>query len=188
MELSRAPVIASHSSCRHFNPGYERNVSDEMIRLLAEKGGVIQISFSSWFISEEYRTNGEAAEEKIKEYLESKSIPVDSEEGWKYRREYFRNNPMQLADVSDVADHIDHVVKLVGIDHVGLGSDFDGAGPSMPTGLRDVSGYPNLIRELLVRGYSESDIEKVCSGNLLRVWSEVDRVALAMQAGVESRK
>jgi membrane dipeptidase len=183
MELSRAPVIASHSACRHFTPGFERNMSDDMIRLLADRGGVIQIAFSSWFLSDEYRARDDAAEEKIRAQLESESIETDSKEGWEYRQEYFRKNPIPVVDVSAVADHIDHVVQLVGIDHVGLGSDFDGAGPSMPTGLRDVAGYPNLIRELLARGYSESDIEKVCSGNLLRVWSEVERVAAEMQAG-----
>jgi membrane dipeptidase len=177
MEISVAPVIASHSSCRHFTPGFERNMSDDMIRLLAEKGGVIQITFSSWFISDEYRKQGDVALAEIKAHLEAEGIEVDSEEGWEYRKEYFRKNPIAVVDVSDVADHIEHVIELVGIDHVGMGSDFDGAGPSMPTGLSDVSGYPNLIRELLDRGYSEEEIEKICSGNLLRVWSEVEGLA-----------
>jgi membrane dipeptidase len=177
MEISKAPVIASHSSCRHFTPGFERNMSDDMIRLLAESGGVIQISFSSWFISDEYREKGDAAIAEINAQLKAQGIETDSEEGWEYRQEYFKTHPIELADVSDVADHIEHVIELVGIDHVGLGSDFDGAGPSMPTGLRDVSGFPNLVGELLDRGYSEDDIEKVCGGNLLRVWAEVERVA-----------
>jgi membrane dipeptidase len=181
MQLSRAPVIASHSACRHFSPGFERNMSDDMIRLLAERGGVIQITFSSWFLSDEYRAKDDAAEEVIRKELEAKSIEPDSKEGREYWEEYIRKKPIPVADVSAVADHIDHVVQLVGIDHVGLGSDFDGAGPSMPTGLSDVSGYPNLIRELLERGYSEDDIAKVCGGNLLRVWSEVEGVAAEMQ-------
>ena len=104
-------------------------------------------------------------------------IEVDSKEGWEYRKEYFRQHPIPVADVSDVADHIEHVVELVGIDHVGLGSDFDGAGPTMPDGLRDVSGFPNLILQLMHRGYSEEEIAKICGGNLLRVWSEAERVA-----------
>jgi membrane dipeptidase len=177
MEISTAPVIASHSSCRHFTPGFERNMSDDMIRLLAEKGGVIQISFSSWFISEEYRQKGMLAEEEIKRQLEPLGIEFDSKEGWEFRKEYSREHPIPVADVSEVADHIQHVIELVGVDHVGLGSDFDGAGPTMPNGLRDVSDFPNLIFELLDRGYSEDEIEKICSGNLLRVWSEVERVA-----------
>ena len=82
---------------------------------------------------------------------------------------------------ADVADHIDHVVNLIGIDHVGIGSDFDGVGDSLPVGLKDVSGYPNLIYELLKRGYSEKDIEKICSGNLLWVWKGVDENSLRLR-------
>jgi membrane dipeptidase len=177
MEISTAPVIASHSSCRHFTPGFERNMSDDMIRLLAEKGGVIHISFSSFFISDEYRTQAEAAQEEIKRQLEPLGIEFDSKEGWEFRKEYSREHPIPVADVSEVADHIEHAIELVGVDHVGLGSDFDGAGPTMPNGLRDVSEFPNLILQLLDRGYSEEEIAKVCGGNLLRVWSEVELVA-----------
>ena len=86
-------------------------------------------------------------------------------------------NPLQLADVSDVADHIDHVVQLVGIDHVGLGSDYDGVGPTTPTGLKDVAAYPNLIRVLLERGYTEDEIGQILGGNLMRVWRQVEQVA-----------
>ncbi len=100
-----------------------------------------------------------------------------------YMKQYNQEHPTDFATVSDVADHIDHVVKLVGIDHVGLGSDFDGLGDSLPTGLKDVSMYPNLIKILLERGYQESEIEKICSGNLLRVWQQVDLVARALQKG-----
>jgi membrane dipeptidase len=85
------------------------------------------------------------------------------------------------ADISDVVAHIDHVVKLAGVDHVGFGSDFDGVGDSLPTGLKSVADYPNLIHELLKKGYSDEDIEKICSGNLLRVWSEVERIAQELQ-------
>jgi membrane dipeptidase len=123
MEVSRLPVIASHSSCRHFTPGFERNMSDEMIVRLAARGGVIQINFGSAFLGNRFR----------------------------------ERTPPPRADVRDVADHIDHVRGLVGIDHVGLGSDFDGVGDTLPTGLRDVSQYPNLVAELLRRGYSEDD-------------------------------
>jgi membrane dipeptidase len=130
--LSAVPVIASHSSCRHFTPGWERNMSDALIRQLAEKGGVIQINFGSMFLAG-------------------------------------KRGPGQ-ATVEQLADHIDHVVALVGIDHVGLGSDFDGVGESLPTGLEDVSKYPNLIRVLLERGYTEQQIEQIVSGNVLRVW------------------
>jgi membrane dipeptidase len=144
MELSKVPVIASHSSCRHFTPGFERNMSDEMIVALAEHGGVIQINFGSAFLDGKYRAAEEAG------------------------------NPVARVDLSVVADHIDHVVQLVGVDHVGFGSDFDGVGDSLPIGLEDVSMYPNLIAELLERGYGEADIEKICSGNVLRVWQAVE--------------
>jgi membrane dipeptidase len=92
---------------------------------------------------------------------------------------------MPLATVEDVADHIDHVVELVGIDHVGLGSDFDGVGPSLPEGLKDVSEYPNLFRVLLERGYSEEDVRKVAAGNLMRVWREVEGRASAVASVTE---
>ena len=91
--------------------------------------------------------------------------------------EYQKNNPSFYADIEKVADHIDLVVELAGIDHVGFGSDYDGVGDSLPTGLKDVSTYPNLIYVLLKRGYTDEDIEKICYKNLWRVWTEVERVA-----------
>jgi membrane dipeptidase len=94
-----------------------------------------------------------------------------------YWKSFRDENPIGFADVSDVADHIDHVARLVGVDHVGFGSDFDGLGDSLPTGLKDVSHYPNLILELLKRGYTDDDIRKICSENILRVWSDVERAA-----------
>ena len=88
-----------------------------------------------------------------------------------------KNHPSGFADIEEVADHIDHVKNLIGIDHIGLGSDFDGLGDSLPEGLKDVSGYPNLIFVLLKRGYTESEIKKICSENLLRVWKEVESIS-----------
>jgi len=179
--LTRAPLIASHSSCRHFTPDWERNMSDEMIRTLAAGGGVIQINFGSAFISDRYRMEWEAGWETVKEQLAAEGIDEDSDEAGARRRAWFEEHPLEVADVGEVADHIDHVVALVGIDHVGLGSDFDGVGDSLPHGLEDVSAYPNLIAELLDRGYTESDVEKVCAANLLRVWTAVERVADELQ-------
>ena len=181
MQLSAAPVIASHSSCRRFTPGWERNMSDEMLLQLKENGGVIQINFGSAFINDDYLRNKLARDRRIYQYLESHHLQEWDEVAQQYYEKYSREHPIPYADVSDVADHIDHVVELIGVDHVGLGSDFDGVGDSLPYGLKDVSGYPNLIYELLKRGYSETDIEKICSGNLLRVWSEVERVAQQLQ-------
>ena len=174
MELSQAPVIASHSSCRHFTPDWERNMSDEMIQQLALNGGVIQINFGSSFLSGDYQK----AMDKLRTYAEEHSIDLDSEDGKRLRRE----RGIDYADVADVVAHIDHVVQMVGIDHVGLGSDFDGVGDSLPTGLKDVSYYPNLIHQLLEKGYTEEDVEKICSGNLPRVWSEVERIAKELQS------
>ncbi len=174
MDLSAAPVIASHSSCRYFTPGWERNMDDDMIRRLGEKGGVIQIAFGSSFLDGDYRT----AMDELEGYAREHNIDLDSEEGKKLREE----RGIDYADVTDVVAHIDHVVELAGIDHVGLGSDFDGVGDSLPYGLKDVSDFPNLIHELLKKGYSEQDIEKICSGNLLRVWSEVEKVAAQLQS------
>ncbi len=175
MELSKVPVIASHSSCRFFTPGFERNMSDEMIQKMAAKGGVIMINFGSGFISAAVREKEEQGRKAFRAMLEEKKLAMDSEEAKALRKELEKG--AIYADVSDVVNHIDHVVKLVGIDYVGLGSDFDGVGDSLPTGLKDASYYPNLLFHLLKRGYSDADIEKICSGNVLRVWSAVEAFA-----------
>ena len=177
-EVSTAPVIASHSSCRHFTPGFERNMSDELIRALAENGGVIAINFGSSFLVDAIR-QGEAG---MWIYYMENGVRPDSDEGKEYSRRYREKTGLGYADVSDVVAHIDRVAQLAGANHVGLGSDFDGVGDSLPTGLKDVSYYPNLIYELLNAGYSEEDIGKVLSGNVLRVWSEVERKATEIQA------
>ncbi len=187
LDISKAPVIASHSSCRHFTPGWERNMNDEMIKLMANNGGVIQINFGSSFLSGEIQEKSQKVGEYIRKYRASKEYDPDDEKSQEYLRKYRKENHPGYADVSDVVDHIDHVVKLVGIDHVGIGSDFDGVGDSLPTGLKDVSGYPNIIYELLKRGYSEEDIEKICSGNLLRVWKSIERIANELQSGSQSK-
>ena len=182
LEQSQAPVIASHSSCRRYTPGWERNMDDEMIRQLGERGGVIHINFGSAFLTEESYLHSEEMWEVVGEYLEANGLERESAEAKEFIEEYRRENPPILADVADVAHHIDHVVELAGIDHVGLGSDFDGVGGTTPTGLRDVSFYPNLIRELLDSGYSEEEIRKICGENTLRVWAEVERIAAELSA------
>jgi len=173
MELSKAPAIASHSSCRYFTPGWERNMDDAMIRALAKNRGAIMINFGSSFLSDSYRK----IEDKMWKYFEENKLDSNSEEGKAYAKKFRAENNLGYADISDVVAHIDHVVKLVGVDHVGFGSDFDGVGDSLPTGVKSVADYPNIIYELLKKGYSEKDIEKICSGNLLRVWSEVEKIA-----------
>jgi len=170
------PVIASHSSCRKFTPGFERNMSDDMIRKMGENGGIIMINFGSTFIDQKVKDDRAEMRIKLKELLESKGLTRDDEAA-KPVIDVFNENNLTFSDVKVVADHIDHVVSLAGVDHVGFGSDYDGVGDSLPTGLKDVSDYPNLLTELLERGYSEKDIEKICSGNLLRVWGKVEAYA-----------
>lgn len=182
LEISKAPVIASHSSCRAFTPGWERNMSDEIIQQLAKNGGVIMINFGSSFLSDEYRKKEEAARPELMAYMRANNIRFGDPRMMEFISEYRKRNNISFADVTDVVNHIDHVVKLVGVDHVGFGSDFDGVGDSLPTGLKDVSYYPNIIYHLLKRGYSDADIKKICGENLLRVWSKVEDVAKQLQA------
>ena len=174
MALSEAPVLATHSSCREFTPEFERNMSDDMIRALAANGGVICINFGSAFLRNEYQGLWEKAREELRAYREEHGIPEGSREAMDHYHRYREENAR--GRVTDVADHIDHVVALVGVDHVGLGSDFDGV-MALPADLQDVSQMPNLIAELLRRGYSDDDIVKICGENMMRVWSEVERVA-----------
>ena len=176
IEISKAPVIATHSCCRHFTPGFERNMSDEMITLLAENGGVIQIAFAPSFLTEAAQKQSAELWPLIQEYARENNVGWDSPGVREQVALYYEDHPKAGAGVSDVADHIEHVIELVGIDHVGLGSDFDGISDT-PAGLEDVSAYPNLIEELLRRGYNEQDIRKICGENLLRVWAEVERIA-----------
>ncbi len=177
MEHTKAPVIASHSSCRFFTPGWERNMDDKMIKRLAQNGGVLQINFGSSFINDTYRKTGE----KLWQYFQEHKLNPASAEGKAFAEKFQQENKLEYADITEVVAHIDHVVKLAGIEHVGLGSDFDGVGDSLPKGLKSVADYPNLIAELLKKGYSEEDIEKICSGNVLRVWSQVEEIAQKMQ-------
>jgi membrane dipeptidase len=174
MELSAVPVIASHSSCRAFTPGFERNMSDEMITALAEHDGVIQINFGSGFLDAAFREAEHARQLAVHALLEAQHTDWTAPEGQQIAAQYAAEHPLPNVAVSVVADHIDHVVELVGVDHVGLGSDFDGVGDTLPVGLEDVSMYPNLIAELYARGYADADIEKICSGNVLRVWQAVE--------------
>jgi membrane dipeptidase len=177
IELTKAPVIASHSSCRFFTPGFERNMSDDMIKKLGEKGGVIQMNFGSEFLDEGFRERDRIYNNSVKQFIDEHHVDNNDPLVKEFKQKYRREHPLEYATVAKVVDHIDHVVGLIGIDHVGLGSDFDGLGDQLPAGLKDVSMYPNLIHELLKRGYSEVDIEKICSGNILRVWKEVEEYA-----------
>ena len=177
MEVSEAPVIASHSSCRAFTPGWERNMSDEMIKLLGEKGGVIMINFGSDFLDAAVAKTRTENRIELEKKLNDANLKADDPAAKPIIEEFKKDHPDLYSDVEKVADHMDHVRKIAGIDHIGIGSDFDGVGDSLPTGLKDVSMYPNLIAELLSRGYSESDIEKICYKNVWRVWHQVSEIA-----------
>ena len=168
MRLSKAPAIASHSSGRHFAPAAKRDMSDDMIKKMGEKGGVIMINYYPYFLDSAARSHGK----RMEAYLSAKSLKKEDPAAKAEIEAFLKNDPWPVT-VKTVADHIDRVVKLAGIDHVGLGSDYDGVDGYLPVGLEDVSTYPVLIRELLTRGYSEADIEKICSGNLFRVWDKV---------------
>ena len=118
---------------------------------------------------------------KLLALLQEKKLNYEDKAAEPIIKQFEKDNPSLFADVKTVADHIDHVVSLVGVEHVGLGSDFDGVGDSLPTGLKDVSQYPHLIYELLKRGYSEEDIAKICYKNVWRVWNKVEQVASTAQ-------
>lgn len=178
MELTDAPVIASHSSARHFTPGMERNMSDEMIEAVGENGGVVHINFGSFFLTQEAREYSDARSAAGKAYLEHNPDMTTADLWTKYPPIYAEEHgPFPYASLEDVLDHIDHAAKIAGVDHVGLGSDYDGVGDSLPTGLKDVSAYPNLVEGLLRRGYSEQDVRKILGENLLRAWKAVEEVA-----------
>ncbi|GER06426.1 dipeptidase [Iodidimonas muriae] len=169
------PVIASHSSARHFTPNFERNMSDDMIKALADKGGVIMINFGSAFLTEEANAYGGALDAAFESWLsQSDAEPTDSmQEDFEAR--YKMEHPYPYATLNHVLDHIDHVVEIAGIDAVGIGSDYDGVDDTLPIGLKDVAAYPNLIEGLLARGYDEAAIAKIMGNNLMRVWRAIDR-------------
>ncbi|MDH4108569.1 MAG: dipeptidase [Gammaproteobacteria bacterium] len=179
MEITDVPAIASHSSARHFTPGWERNMDDAMIKRLAEEGGVIMINFGSSFISAEAHAYSEKRGEAWDKFREDAGEEVTEDLGEQFRAQFeAEHGAFPYATLDQVLDHFDHVVELTGsIDFVGIGSDYDGVGDSLPIGLKDVSSYPNLVEGLLRRGYSEDDVRKILGGNLLRVWRAVEAAA-----------
>ncbi len=184
LAVSKAPMIASHSSCRAICDA-PRNMTDDMIKALAAKGGVIQINYHIGFLSQAYRDASNKSEE-----LKARLAAVDKaageneaasiREGEKVTHQLMSEGKLPEVDWQAIVDHIDHAVKLVGVDHVGLGSDFDGA--VMPRGMEDCSKLPKLTEAMLRRGYSEDDIRKILGGNTLRVMEAVERVSRQMQS------
>jgi len=174
LEISEVPVIASHSSPRHFTPGWERNMSDEMIKALAKNGGVIQINFGSSFLRQAAREWYDTMDEKRTAYLEANGLDEHGDEAEQFGKDYRIEHPFPFATLDDLLANFEHVIDLVGAEHVGIGSDFDGVGDSLPIGMKDVSYYPALIEELLKREYPVDTIRAIMGGNLLRVWREVE--------------
>ena len=177
LELSEAPVIATHSSLRHFIPGFHRNMSDQMVNEVGPGGGVVQINFGSGFVSQEAREWTIRRDAMLLARFLGQDIDTDTRRG--FFDAYAAENPYPFATVDTVLDHIDRTVAITGIDHVGLGSDFDGVGDTLPAGLKDVGDFPNLVEGLLGRGYTEDDIAKILGLNLMRVWRDVERYAEA---------
>jgi membrane dipeptidase len=166
LEVAKKPLVASHSACRHFTPGFQRNLSDSLVKKVAATGGVIQVPFSMYFLDGKSRDAWKKAEGQM-----PKQVGDFGPKPKEYMKDYAKRTgePVFLS-VKEVANHIDRIVRLAGVDHAGFGSDFDGVGIALPPDLADVSMYPNLIAELLHRGYSEEDVRKICYKNLIRVW------------------
>ena len=151
-------------------------MNDDMIKLLAENGGVIQINFGSSFLDSLKQDLFREIGDMVKKYQEENEL-ADGDPAIDDYNKQLKSEMNPYSTVEKVADHIDHVVRIAGVDFVGIGSDYDGVGDSLPEGLKDVSQYPNLIYELLERGYSEEDIEKICYKNVWRVWNRVLEIA-----------
>jgi len=185
IDVSQAPIIASHSSARALS-NVPRNIPDDLLKKIAAKGGVIQVNFYSLFVdaatvgpqsdARDARLKAEqtAINEKYKDDPERRAEESDKLEA---------ANALPPLPISKLIDHIDHIVRVAGIDHVGLGADFDGAN-DMPDGARDVSMLPNITYELLKRNYNEKDIRKILGENLLRVFGEVERVSAGMSKSI----
>ncbi len=185
LEVSKAPLFASHSSCRALCDA-ARNMTDRMMKDLASKGGVIQINYHVGFLSQEFRSAEKAHPEWERAIAaEVRKACGDNEacqliEGDRVTREYVEQGKLPRVDWTVILDHIDHAVKVAGVEHVGLGSDFDGA--NMPYGMEDATKLPKITEALLKKGYSEDDVKKILGENTLRVMAEVERVSRELNA------
>ena len=178
VNLSRVPVIASHSGLRHFTPGFERNLSDELAKAIAAKGGVVHVVFGIGFVSPQAAADLQAKFTARAAFNARNAAAAQAdkplEDAAAFENEWERTHPTPVTPIEAVLDQIDYAVKLIGIDHVGIGSDFDGVSGNLPEGLRNVADYPNLVASLQARGYKDDDLKKILGGNLLRVWSAVE--------------
>ena len=180
LAVSEAPMIASHSACRALCD-VPRDMTDDMIRALASKGGVIQINYYMGFLSQSYAKASQEQREALKAASDEANkkcgdnLSCQLLAGNRIVREFVAAGKLPKVSWEEIITHIDHAVKVGGIDHVGLGSDFDGA--DMPYGMEDVSHLPRITDALLKKGYSESDIRKILGGNTLRVMEQVEATA-----------
>src|SRR6201988_4312879 len=185
LDVSKAPIIASHSSARALS-NVPRNIPDDLLRRIAKNGGVVQVNFYSVFVDAKTVTPQDAERSARLKPLQdaiNEQYKNDPERRAEESDKLEADNPLPPLPISKLIDHIDHIVKVAGIDHVGLGADFDGAN-DMPEGAQDVSMLPNITYELLKRGYSEQDIRKVLGENLLRAFGEVERVSRSMSKSI----
>jgi membrane dipeptidase len=179
IETSTVPVIASHSSCRAVSNA-PRNMTDDMLRALAKKGGVVHINYYNGFLDDGYRERSAALKDlDAKEAEIQKQFRDDPRQSSVAQRQLDAERTARAGKVpfQKLIDHFDHAIKVAGIDHVGLGSDFDGVNDQLPEGVDDISKIPRIARALLERGYSDADVEKVLGGNTLRVMREIERGA-----------
>lgn len=177
LDVSTAPIIASHSSAQALN-NHPRNVSDSLLRRIAKNGGVVMVNFYPSFIDQKHLDADRARDERLKSQLDAfnQQYKDDPKKLADETKKLYDADPLPPTPLSILIDHIDHIAKVAGIDHVGLGSDFDGV-PDLPVGMEDIAHLPNITYELLKRGYSEKDIRKILGENFLRVFAEAERVA-----------
>jgi membrane dipeptidase len=184
LEVTRAPVIASHSSCRAI-ANAPRNMTDDMLRAVSKNGGVVMINYNAGFLSEEFRAATRSPELNARIEAANKRCGGNEacsiREGERINQEAMIKGELPRVTWPKIIEHIDHAVKIAGIDHVGLGSDFDGA--VMPLGMEDVSKLPQITDALMKKGYSEQDIQKILGGNILRVMEQVERIASSSGRG-----
>lgn len=178
VRLSKVPVIASHSAFRHFTPGFERNISDEIAKAVAARGGVVQVPFGTAFINPDSAADlqaqfrAEVAFDQRNAELKAQGKPQEGRAA--FEKAWAQAHPVRSSTLAQVLDQIDYGVKLLGVDHIGIGSDFDGVGGELANELKTVADFPNLVAGLQARGHSDADIRKILGGNLLRAWTAIE--------------
>ena len=183
LDVSAAPLISSHSSCRALTD-VTRNFPDAILRRLPRNGGVIMITFVGPFVSQAAADAYKATKAALRPRLRGVNSPTARRQ---IEKAYIRKHPLPKAAIADVADHVEHARKVAGVDHVGIGGDYDG-NDEWPVGMEDVSSYPRLFAELIRRGWSDRDLAKLARGNILRVMREAEAVAARLSRGTRTRR